>query len=308
MLFTSKDQIKSNCFIDIRPEVAEEPEVAPKVQTTPHQPKFRPVSSTEENFRPEAAEVIQKPEKFVNIRTEAPEAAEIVRKVATMPRQPKIRPTPSSEENILAGSAAGSGTSANRFRSTLATTVGRSQSFQLPDKTTTPRRMGPQLSFKLGGASFRNADSKGGVNPLYKSTSHLNRMNSGVLKSPGIVTSISKSQLDLNKSSSGTEPFRPEANTFYTLPRKRVDPIHPASKFIQRPDSPDFQPPPPPPVASSPIPDNDAESFSFPPPPPSLPTLPVLPASPSELAGRGESFSSIHRRKLEAAKQVIAIF
>ena len=306
---------------DVRPE---SPEELRYVQTKPRQPKIQPVASAEENIRPEPMRQQQKirPTKSVeeNVVGFRPEEPKVVQQVQTVPRQPKIRPTPSSEENIIAGSGSGSvesGGSGNRFRSTLAASVGRSHSFQLPDRTLVSRRTGPQLNFKLGGSSFRNTESNRGVNPLYKSTSHLNRMNSGVLKSPGIVTSISKSQLDLNKSSAATEPFRPEGTTFYTLPRKRVDKVDPPKidspkvdppSFIQRPDSPDFQPPPPPPVASSPLPDADAESFSFPPPPPSLPSPPSPPPPPlipANETGRGESFSSIHRRKMEAAKQVI---
>lgn len=248
----------------------------------------------------------RQPEASQNAVT-APRQPEVFRNSQTLPRQPEVsakvvvHPIREESKDPCGSNESGMGQK-DRLRSSLSTAVGRSQSFHVDTKPTV-RQMRPQLHFKLSGSSFRNPESNGmGSHPLYKSTSHLNRMNSssGMLKSPGIVTSISKSQLDLNKSSQN-ERFRPDVSTFYTLPRKRVDKVE--VKSTQRPPSPPLTPPPPPPPVADFNPNADAEFFNFPPPPPSPPTPPMSLAD----AARGETFSSIHRRKMEAAKQAQSV-
>ena len=176
--------------------------------------------------------------------------------------------------------------------------VNRSQSFQQPQPQTTGHRnsltsassIRRMSQLGLGSASNNNKTSS----PLYKSTSFLNRMDSSnqqtpsapfsSLKSPGIVTSISKSQLELNKSNTelnmfGRQPVQQQQSTtitptfdansaLYTLPRRH-------SRNRITPEKTIVAPPPPMPAAS--LTENSVS--------------------------RGESFSSMHRRRMQQEAQ-----
>jgi hypothetical protein len=230
----------------------------------------------------------------------------------------------------------------NLSSSTLA--VNRSQSFQVGHNqsatttTTTPaapaassslqqRRSSLLSSTPLRSVSIRSSNLN---SPLYKSTSFLNRTSGAELshqpfaslKSPGIVTSISKSQLDLNKSTTELNSFQPPPpqpysnSALYTLPRRRsnAQPATNAPAAINATTA-----------SSSKIPEPDAEWVRQPvdilgqplqlaqtsskvqtgisdrlaqlsSSPPKSPTL--IDDSPGS---RGESYSSLHRRKMQAA-------
>ncbi|KAI9561407.1 hypothetical protein GHT06_012364 [Daphnia sinensis] len=139
--------------------------------------------------------------------------------------------------------------------------------------------------------------------PLYKSTSFLNRTSSGgadqpfaSLKSPGIVTSISKSQLDLNKSTTELNSFQQpqpySSSALYTLPRRRSNATSTTN-------------------ATSPkVPEPEAEWVRQPvdvQPLQSAQTSSRVQSGISErLAQLGESYSSLHRRKMQAAAAAVS--
>lgn len=110
--------------------------------------------------------------------------------------------------------------------SNITSVVNRSQSFhaenqqrRLSSPFTSSTLTGPNRPINTATPPIKsNLTSR----PLYKSTSFLNRLNTthnneqfGSLKSPGIVTSISKSQLDLTNSNMHS------SGALYTLPRRR---------------------------------------------------------------------------------------
>lgn len=211
-----------------------------------------------------------------------------------------------------------------------AASVNRSQSFSVENEKARPA---PVHSTPLRSVSIRAANS-----PLYKSTSFLNRVNErqstfGALKSPGIVTSISKSQLDLNKST--TDLREAQSNSaLYTLPRKpkaprpapnpveigpvttgKVQPgiserlaqlsspkVEEADDAVKEPASPVVSSAPVAPVSQAP-PVNQLNQLNQvnqqPPMSPASPSSPTAPVSPFGLGTRGESYSSLHRRRLQ---------
>lgn len=116
----------------------------------------------------------------------------------------------------------------NMQRSSINNVVNRSQSFAHVEKLQERRLSNPVTSpirlSSMKTASSPMAKSNLTNRPLYNSTSVLNRLNIsssnndrsfGTLKSPGIVTSISKSQLDLTNSSDMNS-----SSALYTLPRR----------------------------------------------------------------------------------------
>ncbi|XP_046460622.1 mucin-5AC-like [Daphnia pulex] len=249
-----------------------------------------------------------------------------------------------NNNNPMSSNKNSSSSVTNLSSSTLA--VNRSQSFQVGHNqsattTTTPaapaassslqqRRSSLLSSTPLRSVSIRSSNLN---SPLYKSTSFLNRTSGAELshqpfaslKSPGIVTSISKSQLDLNKSTTELNSFQPPPpqpysnSALYTLPRRRSN-AQPAtnapaatSAAINATTA-----------SSSKIPEPDAEWVRQPvdilgqplqlaqtsskvqtgisdrlvqlsSSPPKSPTIDDSPGS------RGESYSSLHRRKMQAA-------
>ena len=126
-------------------------------------------------------------------------------------------PSPPRTTNVYNRSATSSGITGS--------VVNRSQSFHAENQA---RRLNQQFQQSSSGPN-RLASSTTPVNrtnltssPLYKSTSFLNRLNTpndhqlGSLKSPGIVTSISKSQLDLTNAN-----LTSSNSALYTLPRRK---------------------------------------------------------------------------------------
>lgn len=218
--------------------------------------------------------------------------------------QPKTRIVPIATETAKENKPLGS---VNKS-SASAAAVNRSQSFNVENQK--PKAT-PVHSTPLRSVSIRAANS-----PLYKSTSFLNRVNEhqstfGALKSPGIVTSISKSQLDLNKSANDLtlSPLQAQPNSaLYTLPRKRAAPkAAPAPIEITPVTTGKVQPGISERLAqlSSPNPGGDdavdqtkepASPVAHAAPTSPAPASPVSPASPGP---RGESYSSLHRRRLQ---------
>ena len=218
--------------------------------------------------------------------------------------------TSTTPVSIMATPAASSTPSAGLSKSS--NLVNRSQSFQ---QQPAPTSLGHRNSLtsassirrmsNLSGLGSVSATSKTN-SPLYKSTSFLNRIDPSnsnnpafsSLKSPGIVTSISKSQLELNKSntelnmfgrstlqqqsSNSTAPTTLDANSaLYTLPRR-----HSRSRIT--PEKTIIAPPPPMPTT-----------------PTNTPTSPTVKTvvTPSDSVSRGESFSSMHRRRMQQEAQ-----
>ncbi|KZS17860.1 Uncharacterized protein APZ42_015840 [Daphnia magna] len=128
--------------------------------------------------------------------------------------------------------------------------------------------------------------------PLYKSTSFLNRTSGAEqpfasLKSPGIVTSISKSQLDLNKSTTELNSFQQpqpySSSALYTLPRRRSNATSTTA------------------AANPKVAEPDAEWVRQP-----VDVQPSQSAQTSSKVQSGESYSSLHRRKMQAAAAAVS--
>lgn len=206
--------------------------------------------------------------------------------------------------------------------------VNRSQSFQVGHNQSTSatvnttaglqqRRSSLLSSTPLRSVSIRGSNLN---SPLYKSTSFLNRTSGSELnhqpfaslKSPGIVTSISKSQLDLNKSTTELNTFQQpqpySSSALYTLPRRRSNatPANMTTPKVPEPDAEWVRQP----VdiqaqalqsvqTSSKVQSGISERLAQLSSPPTSPTL-------DDSAGsRGESYSSLHRRKMQAAATAV---
>ena len=179
----------------------------------------------------------------------------------------------------------------NNINLSTTSSVNRSQSFHVENQSATGQRRTSLLnSTPLRSVSIRAANSN---SPLYKSTSFLNRSNEhqpfGLLKSPGIVTSISKSQLDLNKSSTelNSQPASNNNSALYTLPRRRS-----STKAVTIPPPIDIQQQqqqPQSPTSVGKVQAGISERLAQ-----------LSPTSPDP-GTRGESYSSLHRRKMQAA-------
>ena len=236
----------------------------------------------------------------------------------------------------------------NLSSSTLA--VNRSQSFQVGHNQSTTTTNNHNITSAAAASSLqqrrsslltttplRSVSVRASNSPLYKSTSFLNRTSGAELshqpfaslKSPGIVTSISKSQLDLNKSTTELNSFQqpqPYSNSaLYTLPRRRSNatpstttnaadattataatPIN-ASLKVPEPDAEWVRQPvdilvQPLQLAqtSSKVQSGISERLAQLSSPPTSPTIEDSPGS------RGESYSSLHRRKMQAAAAAAA--
>ena len=163
----------------------------------------------------------------------------------------------------------------------------RSQSFNVQNATPV-RTLAPVLRTAEAKNLANEIVKTGQVNsPLYKSTPYLNKMDSmSILKSPGMISSISKSQLELNKSTSdlnNVESYNYN-NSLYTLPRKRPE------KVAQEPSAPAPTPAPAPVAAKT---TNLHRSHSA--------VQPGMLERAESAEGIRESFSSMHRRKMMAA-------
>ncbi|KAI9561408.1 hypothetical protein GHT06_012365 [Daphnia sinensis] len=212
----------------------------------------------------------------------------------------------------------------------LTSAVNRSQSFQVGHNQSTSstsnqnhaagqgglqqRRSSLLSSTPLRSVSIRSSNLN---SPLYKSTSFLNRTSSGgadqpfaSLKSPGIVTSISKSQLDLNKSTTELNSFQQpqpySSSALYTLPRRRSNATsttnatspkvpEPEAEWVRQPV--DVQPLQSA-QTSSRVQSGISERLAQLSSPPTSPTL--------DDSTRGESYSSLHRRKMQAAAAAVS--
>ncbi|XP_057372001.1 putative uncharacterized protein DDB_G0291608 [Daphnia carinata] len=206
----------------------------------------------------------------------------------------------------------------------LSSAVNRSQSFQIGHNQSTSttsatanlagglqqRRSSLLSSTPLRSVSIRGSNLN---SPLYKSTSFLNRTSGSELnhqpfaslKSPGIVTSISKSQLDLNKSTTELNSLQPpqpySSSALYTLPRRRGNATaspkvaEPDAEWVRQPA--EGQPSAQSVQASTKVQSGISERLAqLSSPLSSPPTSPTLDDS-----TRGESYSSLHRRKMQAA-------
>ena len=168
-------------------------------------------------------------------------------------------------------------------------TVNRSQSFHVENQSSLT---GQRRSSLLHSTPLRSVSIRAGNSPLYKSTSFLNRSSENrpfaSLKSPGIVTSISKSQLDLNKSSTELNMIQPsslatDSSPLYTLPRRKpstkTTPLAPIE--IRQDVNPTVS------KVQSGIGERLAQ-------------LSPDPISPTTGMPRGETFSSLHRKRMQA--------
>lgn len=210
----------------------------------------------------------------------------------------------------------------------LSSAVNRSQSFQVGHNQSTStasnatannnpagglqqRRSSLLSSTPLRSVSIRGSNLN---SPLYKSTSFLNRTSGAEqpfasLKSPGIVTSISKSQLDLNKSTTELNSFQQpqpySSSALYTLPRRRSNATsttaanpkvaEPDAEWVRQPV--DVQPSQSA-QTSSKVQSGISERLAQLSSPPTSPTL--------DDSTRGESYSSLHRRKMQAAAAAVS--